>query len=235
MSTSRHSAKVSEPPQVADGEATAPPRSYHHGDLRNALQQGALALLRGKGPEALSLREISKVAGVSHAAAYRHYADKQALLADLSTLGFQVLTRMYEDALAATPGGPLAQLLATGRAYVVFGAREPQLLQLMFSNAIPDWQKFPELATVGQVLTQRLQSTIAQGQQCGEIRAGDIGSLSVAAWSMVHGLAMLLAGKRIPAATADEAYVQHAADQCVHILAHGLRPDPTTPDRITLQ
>ncbi|QDL55721.1 TetR/AcrR family transcriptional regulator [Rhodoferax aquaticus] len=231
MSTTRH--MPPNPPLLvaslgADAGAETP-RSYHHGDLRNALQQSALVLLRDKGLEGLSLREISKVAGVSHAAAYRHYADKQALLADLSIVGFEQLTQMVEHALASTLGGPLAQLLATGRAYVVFGARQPQLLQLMFSNAIPDWQAFPELASVGQALTQSLQHTIAQGQQCGEIRAGDLASLSMAAWSMVHGLAMLLAGKRIPGALPDEAYVQQAAEQCVNVLAKGLRPDPERP------
>lgn len=77
---------------------------------------------------------------VSHAAAYRHYADKQALLADLAEAGFRKLVAINRRSIAATGGGPIEQLQACGRAYVRFGVRDPHLLQLMFGGAIVDWQ-----------------------------------------------------------------------------------------------
>ena len=69
----------------------------------------------------MSLREISKAAGVSHAAAYRHYVDKQALLADLAESGFRELADINRKTVARTRGGPVEQLQACGRAYVDFG------------------------------------------------------------------------------------------------------------------
>ena len=114
-------------------------RKYHHGDLKNALRAAATALIAERGVERVSLREISLAAGVSHAAAYRHFADKQTLLADLAEEGFRQLAEINRRTTAATAGGPVEQLKACGRAYVRFGLERPQFLHLMFSQAIPDW------------------------------------------------------------------------------------------------
>ncbi|MDP3653032.1 MAG: TetR/AcrR family transcriptional regulator [Rhodoferax sp.] len=198
-------------------------RPYHHGDLRKALQTAASELIRQRGAEAVSLREISQVAGVSHAAAYRHYADKQALLADLAEAGFHELAQLNRSSIEACTAGPLAQLMASGRAYVRFGARQPHLLQLMFGGAISDWQSHPALVQAGAALAQALTDLIVAGQACGEMRAGDPADLTLTAWSLVHGLALLVIGKRIPGAVGDEeALIDQIAQRCVALLAQGL-------------
>jgi AcrR family transcriptional regulator len=197
-------------------------RGYHHGDLKNALLACASALIAERGAEAVSLREISQAAGVSHAAAYRHYADKQALLADLAESGFRELAQINRDTVAATRGGPLLQLQACGRAYVEFGTRQPHLLQLMFGGVIADWEAHASLARASQELAATLADIVVAGQAAGELRPGEVGDLTLTAWSLVHGLALLILGRRIPGVQVDAAFAKRAAERCTALLIEGL-------------
>lgn len=199
-------------------------RPYHHGDLRRALREAAAGLLESTGPAALSLREIAREAGVSHAAAYRHFADKESLLAELAEDGFRLLLEETRAAMAARRrGGPLGQLQACGRAYVAFGVGRPHLLQLMFGAAIPDWSVHPGLVKASGDLAAQLAGVVADGQAHGVIRSGPVGDLALTAWSLVHGLALLAAGRRIPGASVDDAFVQRAARRATRLLLDGLR------------
>ena len=210
------------PPTMASSQRKPPPRGYHHGDLKNALRDAASALIAERGVEAVSLREISQAAGVSHTAAYRHYADKQALLAALAEDGFRQLADINRRTIAATPGGPVPQLMACGRAYVRFGVQRPHVLQLMFSQAIPDWSAHPSLQQASEELAQTLAGVVAAGQAAGAMQPAPLGQMTLTAWSLVHGLAMLLVGKRIPVPAVDDAFVEHMAEQCVALLMRGL-------------
>ena len=201
---------------------TARPRAYHHGDLKNALRAAASALVAERGADHVSLREISQAAGVSHAAAYRHYADRQALLADLAEEGFRQLAEINRQTILATPGGAAQQLMACGRAYVRFGVQRPHVLQLMFGQAIPDWSVHPGLQQAGDELARTLAGVVAAGQADGSLRAAPLGDVTLTAWSLVHGLALLLAGRRIPAARIDDAFVERMAAQAVALLMRGL-------------
>ena len=199
------------PPAMPSTSRKPPVRGYHHGDLKNALRASASALIAERGVEGVSLREISQAAGVSHTAAYRHYADKQALLAELN-----------RQTIAATPGGPAAQLMACGRAYVRFGVQRPHVLQLMFGQAVPDWSAHPSLQSASEDLAQTLAGVVAAGQAAGTVRPAPLAEVTLTAWSLVHGLTLLLAGRRIPAAAVDDAFVEHMAGQCVTLLMRGL-------------
>jgi AcrR family transcriptional regulator len=201
-------------------------RPYHHGDLRRALRETAAELLERGGPAALALREIARTAGVSHAAAYRHFADKEALLADLAEAGFLELLAESRAAVAAARGGPLRKLEASGRAYVAFGVRRPHLLQLMFGPAVPDWSVHPGLVAASGQLAALLADIVIEGQARGVIRAGPVGDLTLTAWSLVHGLALLATGRRIPGASVDDAFIQRAARRATRLLVDGLRSRP---------
>src|SRR5258708_1624307 len=87
------------------------PKSYHHGDLRNALIQAGLELLAEGGAEALDLRKVARRAGVSHAAPYRHFADKQALIVAITEEGFHWLAERIQATLREVPDEPFEQLL----------------------------------------------------------------------------------------------------------------------------
>jgi len=207
---------------MASSRRTPPARGYHHGDLKNALRDTACALIAEHGVEAVSLREISQAAGVSHTAAYRHYADKQALLAAIAEEGFRQLADINRRTIAETPGGPVPQLMACGRAYVRFGVQHPHVLQLMFGQAIPDWSTHPSLQQASEDLARTLADVVAAGQTAGAMQPAPLGEMTLTAWSLVHGLALLLAGRRIPAPVIDDAFVEHMAEQCVALLMRGL-------------
>jgi AcrR family transcriptional regulator len=198
-------------------------RGYHHGDLKNALREAASRLMAEHGIDRVSLREISVAAGVSHSAAYRHYADKRALLADLAQAGFEQLAQINRDTIASTPGGTREQLKACGRAYVRFGMQRPALLQLMFGTAVGDWRDFPQLQRVAEELAGTLTGIVLQGQADGEFVLAEPGDVTLAAWSIVHGLTLLLLGRRVPVDEIDEAFVEHAAQRCTELLIDGLR------------
>ena len=107
--------------------------AYHHGDLRQALIEAALRTIEIAGAEALSLRELAETAGVSRAAPYRHFADRDDLLAHVAARGFEDLNVGYEAALAG-PGDGAARLRAAGLVYVDFAERRPGLFKLMFES-----------------------------------------------------------------------------------------------------
>src|SRR5713101_10130495 len=96
------------------------PKPYHHGDLRNALIQAGLEMLSEGGAAALDLRKVAREAGVSHAAPYRHFADKQALIAAINEEGFRRLAERIQCALREVSDGAFEQLQAIARVYVQF-------------------------------------------------------------------------------------------------------------------
>jgi AcrR family transcriptional regulator len=163
-------------------------RGYHHGDLPAALLRSAGKSLEKEGLEALTLRTLARRAGVSHAAPYRHFPHREALLAALAAEGFAMLGKAQREAAAA--GG----LRAMGEAYVRFALRHPQRFRLMFGGQlkIAGHPALREVATKSfEVLSGALAARVpgAQGAR----------DASIAAWALVHGLAQLLLGDRIAA------------------------------------
>ncbi|NEZ61696.1 TetR/AcrR family transcriptional regulator [Leptolyngbyaceae cyanobacterium CCMR0082] len=171
-------------------------KSYHHGDLRRALLDSALAIITEQDISALSLRQVARRAGVSHTAPYRHFADKEALLAAVAEEGFREFSRYLEQARDAE-STPLAQLQATGIAYVEYALRYPTHYQVMFGSYCADADAFPLLTTTANKSFQILVDIIADGQAAQEMQPGEPQLLALANWSLVHGLAMLLLDNRL--------------------------------------
>jgi AcrR family transcriptional regulator len=147
--------------------------TYHHGDLPAALLRAAGRTLEKRGIGALSLREAARHAGVSHNAPYRHFPDREALLAALAAEGFAMLG----ERLRGQPGR------AMGEAYVRFALEQPQRFRLMFGGVLP-MAKHPELRAAAHAAYQALQQAFKEMPRP-EIAAA-------AAWSLVHGLSHLL-------------------------------------------
>ncbi|QKT03002.1 TetR/AcrR family transcriptional regulator [Ectothiorhodospiraceae bacterium 2226] len=172
--------------------------AYHHGDLRNALVEAGVALLRAKGPHALSLREVAKQAKVSHAAPYRHFADKHALLAAIAHQGFRRLGAAMAAAEAAHPDDPLRQLEEAGWAYVDLAVRNPEITQLMFGGVLEPERCDAKMLADAQGAFEGLLRIIENGRAAGLLQARDSQELALAAWSLAHGFAMLVAGGQLP-------------------------------------
>ncbi|MEW2134748.1 TetR/AcrR family transcriptional regulator [Streptomyces sp. NPDC005435] len=194
-------------------------RPYHHGDLRAALLESAERTLREKGAGALSLRELARAAGVSHAAPGRHFKDKQALLDALALDGYERLDRTLTAATAAAPGAPLEQRMAAlARAYLGFAVENPELLELMFARKHEPAGSGHLAAAVDRTLGS-LTRLFTDAQERGEIVQGDPERITLVAAASLHGLAALIAGCALDA---DDAMA--GLDEHVHLLLHGLKP-----------
>lgn len=178
---------------VASASDSVTRATYRHGDLRNALIDAGVRLAAGGGPTAVVLREATRQAGVSPNAAYRHFSDREALLAAVSerSLAFVASEITEELAGCAAEGSVGARLDAVGRAYVHFALREPGLFRTAFSvHTDPEVGRGSEDGGPGPfgLLLQVLDDAVEQGVLPSERRPG----AEVAAWSAVHGLAVLL-------------------------------------------
>lgn len=161
-------------------------KAYHHGDLEAALTQAAGKILETEGVEALSLREVARRAGVSHSAPYRHFPEREALLAALAAEGFGWLSAAQRK--AAEAGG----LRGMGEAYVLFALAHPQRFRLMFGGqvSIAKHVRLREVAT-------KTFAGLSGALSAGVPEAQGARDASIAAWALVHGLAQLLLGDRI--------------------------------------
>ena len=184
---------------------TSAKTSYHHGNLRAALIDAGLQLARDGGPDAVLLREVSRRAGVSHNAAYRHFADRDTLLQVICGRCMGSLARLMEARIAEVDdvgGGPGSgafdaawrRLRATGSAYVEFALSEPGLFKTAFAVP-PRLGYFEDGGGTGEsglgpleLLGARLDALVEVGGLPAERRAG----AEFAAWAAVHGLSMLL-------------------------------------------
>jgi AcrR family transcriptional regulator len=169
---------------------------YHHGDLRRALIDTALAMVTEEGAWNFTLREVARRAGVSHAAPYNHFADKSALLAEVAALGFQALRREMEAA-GHRPRSSRQALLGISSAYVRFGVGHPAHYRLMFGPELADKDRYPMLQQASDATFAALTSALERGQAAGEVRRGSVREQAVAAWSLVHGLTTLLIDQRL--------------------------------------
>jgi AcrR family transcriptional regulator len=155
--------------------------SYHHGNARNALLAAASGLVETVGAVGLSLRQVAEKAGVSRQAPYNHFADKEALLAELVRNGFERLS----CAVGAATDSP-DSLSKAAEAYIGFAQAAPALFRLMFSKELIDLSRFPEASAAAAVAFGKLAAIVAT-----IAREEDLPNLSLAAWCLVHGYATL--------------------------------------------
>jgi AcrR family transcriptional regulator len=168
------------------------PRPYHHGDLRNALVQAGLELLAERGAQELDLRKVARRAGVSHAAPYRHFTDKQALIAAINEEGFHLLADRIRSSLREVPDEPVEQLLGVALAYVHFAQENPWLMREMFSGITIERETFESLHEASKSVYRLYAEVIRSGQERGMIVDGDPTALAGVLWSVLHGLATLI-------------------------------------------
>lgn len=174
-------------------------KAYHHRDLRRALLEAALVILKTRDVKSLSLRQVARQAGVSHTAPYRHFADKADLLAAVAEEGFIEFDRYLRNAVADANAEPIKSLEATGVAYVRYALDHPTHFRLMFSHYPLEPSKNSRLEVVSQGTFQILVDIIKAGQAAKTIRSGDPRTLALGKWALVHGLAMLMLDGMLPA------------------------------------
>jgi len=173
--------------------STRRPASYHHGDLPRALLDAALRIVETQGAEGLTLRAVARSAGVSQAAPYRHFANKEAILAAVATEGFRSLMAAMADSIATAGAGPLQRLHAVGLAYVLFATSHPAHFRVMFGRDMADRSASASLRQIATDTFNIVVNAVADCQRAGFARFEEPAeSLALAAWSSVHGLSTLL-------------------------------------------
>jgi AcrR family transcriptional regulator len=193
-------------------------RPYHHGNLREALLREGERALEAGGAAGLSLRELARAVGVSHAAPRRHFPDKQALLDAMAEAGF---VRLGDELGAAIAGaGPRCEdrLAALARAYVGFARGHAALLELMFA-AKHEADAPPELREAGERAFVAPLAAIAEAQAAGEVVPGDPERVAMVAFATLHGLASMA-----NAGMLEDVPVDAVIGDVVEQLVLGLRP-----------
>lgn len=175
-------------------------RGYHHGNLREALIEAALSLIAEKGAAGFSFAEAARAAGVTPTAPYRHFRDRDALIADIARRGFEVLTARLEAAAAKDGADPVRAFDALGRAYLAFAREEPAYYVAMFESQLA-LNEHPELSRAGDAAFDVLRhaaeaavATVPQGRRPPALM------VALHMWSTAHGIASLFgrgdAGRR---------------------------------------
>ena len=168
--------------------------TYHHGDLHNSLLEAADCLLEQTGAARLSLREVAKHAGVSHTAPYRHFKNRAALLEAIAIAGFRRLKNLLERAEASAPEDMVEQLRAGGLAYLKVAVNNPEHTRLMFGGMMKEVSEDSALYAAAEDTYNTLYRIIDTGRARGVFGGSDTETVVLAAWSLVHGLAMLILG-----------------------------------------
>ena len=193
-------------------------RRYHHGNLKQTLLRSAVKVLSKVGPREFTLREVARQAKVSHSAPYRHFEDKDELLAAVAAEGFDRLADSM-IAASASAGDPLAAFRASGLGYVRFALQWPDHFAVMFDYG-PDLGAYPGYAASGHRAFQVLLDKIVAAQEARQLPVGDPHPLALTAWSLVHGIAKLAIAKRLPLGS--EAAILRFTEFATHALGEGL-------------
>jgi AcrR family transcriptional regulator len=178
------------------------PKPYHHGNLREELLAAAIRLIAETGPTAFTLREAARRAGVSHNAPYRHFRDREDLLAAVAAQGFRELTQAMVDA-ARQRSDALERLKRAGLGYVTFALRRPEHFTVMF-DAPMSKRKHPDSAAAAELAFGTLLGCVKNCQGAGRLPPGDSRQMALLAWTMVHGIAKLAITGRLPFSSSTE-------------------------------
>jgi AcrR family transcriptional regulator len=197
--------------------------AYHHGNLRRALLDSALAMVEKEGPRGVSLRAVARLAGVSPAAPYRHFAGKEGLLAAVAEEGFRSLERHMRAASEDTRGLALAEFRAIGYAYIRFAANNPSHFRVMFGPEVSDKIAHPSLKIAADKASQIIADAIANCQRSG-LEGADINPqrLVVAAWATFHGLATLIVDGQLSDMVRSDADLEQLGNSVTDVIYRGL-------------
>ena len=194
--------------------------SYHHGDLRTALLSEAAVMIADTGVDSVTMRAISARLGVSHAAPYRHFEDKNALLVAVAAAGFEQLGERLREAIEGSRRSSASIFSRLGEAYLRFAIGNPAHYRLMYGTDALARQNEPLLRNAADALLAQVATVMGEQQRAGNIKKQDPEIQAYVAWSAVHGLASLLVERQIDPSTNVDALINHTT----RTLLDGLRP-----------
>lgn len=199
---------------LASAETAPKKHKYHHGELRTALIDAALDRLKTHGMDALSLRPLARAVGVTQAAPYSHFRDKDDLLAAIAETGFQRLAlRMVEAATGYNGVQPRLERLVS--AYIHFAVENKALFQLMFSRELAVMKNYPTLAMTAGKSYSLFAAVLSRRAAAAE----ETGFMTVMLWSLCHGLTTLIVDEKISLAHFGAADIDSFVKRAVKVFA----------------
>jgi AcrR family transcriptional regulator len=196
--------------------------AYHHGNLREALLAEAAAMIAEGGASSVTMRAIGQRLGVSRAAAYRHFADKNALLAAVAAAGFNRLRERLETIGAGAPRASIEKFRSMGEEYVRFALENSAHYRLMYGKEALAREDLPELDEAANGLYEHLVGVIEAYQRSGRIKRQDPRAQAYVAWSAVHGLASLVIDGQIQATDDIDGLIRYTG----RMILDGMRAKP---------
>jgi AcrR family transcriptional regulator len=195
---------------------------YHHGALRNALIDAASEVLREIGPKGMTIREVANRVGVSHAAPYRHFRDKDELAVAVVERGFTLLNEAMSKARAAAGEDLLQQFTASGEAYMNFARNYPAYYRAMFSGELLSAEDKAGMEHTSAESLAEIEGYVRACQDMGVLRKEDAKLQSIAIVSAIHGFLSLLNDGRIAHLLTDRYSVEQAQEFVIGAVIRGV-------------
>ncbi len=167
-------------------------KSYHHGDLKNALIEAGADILSKDGVNGLSLRKVALKAGVSHAAPYAHFADKQELIAAIATDGYRRLYESLAAVLQRYESDPARQLVEGAWAYVQFAMNDTDHFKIALSSVVAKEKDYAAFAEMTRQSFALLVQIVEACQAAKIFKRGPTDLMVVSVWSLIHGFVLLV-------------------------------------------
>lgn len=172
---------------------TPRPTGYHYGNLREALIDAAVQLVEEGGPDAVSVREVAKRAGVSPGAPFRHFTNKSALMtavAEQAMSRFRLEITNAVDKVATD--NPIERFSAIGVAYLRWAIRNPTHFQVISSRSLIDWDGSESLRHDNEAVRSLMEGAMVEAQRRSMLRSNDIADTQIAGRALVYGLARMV-------------------------------------------
>jgi AcrR family transcriptional regulator len=202
-------------------------QKYHHGDLHTGLLDAALEIIGEAGPQGLTIRAVARRAGVSHAAPYRHFTDKDELILAVVERGFALMQQTMQACRDSAPADALHQFAAGGMAYVDFALQHPAYYRIMFSGDLLSTTGHVSLQHTSSEALQEMVSDISRCQALGAVRQGDPTIQALTILSTIHGFVSLVNDNRIVHLLDERKSLEDIRDGVLSMIFEGIGASPT--------
>src|SRR3954452_7258953 len=198
-------------------------KPYHHGDLRRVLIDAALQLVGEGGPDAVSVREAARRAGVSPAARFRHFPSRDALMTAVAEEAQRRFRAEIEVALSEAPAGdPLARFRCLGLAYLRWALRNPTHFEIISSRRFFDHDRAANVSRDNTELIDMTERALAEAFARGQLRASDLKQVQIAGRALVYGFARMNIDGHFPRWGVAEAEAERAAAGILDLFIEGI-------------
>src|SRR3954447_6819115 len=203
------------------------PKPYHHGDLRRVLIDAALQLVGEGGPEAVSVREAARRAGVSPGAPFRHFSSRDALMQAVAEEAQRRFRAEIEASLAEAPAGdPLGRFRRLGLAYLRWAMRNPTHFEIISSRRFFDHDKAAGVSQDNAELIDLTERTLAEAFAQGQLRAPDLKRVQIAGRALVYGFARMNIDGHFPRWGVTGAEAERTAEGILDLFIEGIAKVP---------